>query len=270
MMRIASIIKQYENDFIQEYQHQLLPSHFKALASMKICRNIHSPKMLLQCEDCSHQTLVPHSCGHRHCPHCQNYETQQWIEKQLQKQVPADYFMLTFTLPAQFRNLTWHNQRLVYGLFFDSVWATLKRFSMNDKKLGGIPGVIAVLQTHSRELNFHPHIHIIMPAATIDKNKRLWLKKTGKYLFHHKALAKVFRAKMLEAITNNGLNLPREYPEEWVVDCRNVGKGNKALVYLSRYLYRGVINEKDILSCDNGRVTFRYQNSKTKKYQTKP
>lgn len=269
MMRIASIIKQYENDFIQEYQHQLLPSHFKALASMKICRNIHSPKMLLQCEDCSHQTLVPHSCGHRHCPHCQNYETQQWIEKQLQKQVPADYFMLTFTLPAQFRNLTWHNQRLVYGLFFDSVWATLKRFCMNDKKLGGIPGVIAVLQTHSRELNFHPHIHIIMPAATIDKNKRLWLKKTGKYLFHHKALAKVFRAKMLEAITNNGLNLPREYPEEWVVDCRNVGKGNKALVYLSRYLYRGVINEKDILSCDNGRVTFRYQNSKTQKYQTR-
>ncbi len=99
---------------------------------MKICRNIHSPKMLLQCEDCSHQTLVPHSCGHRHCPHCQNYETQQWIEKQLQKQVPADYFMLTFTLPAQLRNLAWHNQRLVYGLFFDSVWATLKSFCIND------------------------------------------------------------------------------------------------------------------------------------------
>nr|WP_214660493.1 transposase [sulfur-oxidizing endosymbiont of Gigantopelta aegis] len=59
------------------------------------------------------------------------------------------------------------------------------------------------------------------------------------------------------------------YPDKWVVDCRHVGQGNKALVYLGRYLYRGVIQEKDILTCHNGQVTFRYQDSKTKKYQTK-
>ena len=271
MIRLASIIKQFEKDFIQQYSKQLLPSHLKALAAIKICRNTHSPKMLMQCEneDCSNQTLVPHSCGHRHCPHCQNHETQQWIDKQLQKQVPTDYFMLTFTLPAQFRNLAWLNQRLVYGLMFDCVWATLQIFCLNDKKLGGIPGAIAVLHTNSRELNFHPHIHIVMPAATIDKKKRLWAKKTGKYLFSHKALAKVFRAKMLDALAKNDLNLPRDYPQKWVVDCLHVDKGKKALLYLGKYLYRGVIKEKDILSCDNGKVTFRFINSKTKKYQTK-
>ena len=41
----------------------------------------------------------------------------------------------------------------------------------------------------------------------------------------------------------------------------------KALVYLGRYLYRGVIQEKDILACENGQVTFRYQNSKTNKME---
>ena len=41
------------------------------------------------------------------------------------------------------------------------------------------------------------------------------------------------------------------------------------LVYLGRYLYRGVIQEKHILACENGHVTFRYQNSKTKKMQRK-
>ncbi len=41
----------------------------------------------------------------------------------------------------------------------------------------------------------------------------------------------------------------------------------KALVYLGRYLHRGVIREKDILACENGQVTFRYQNSKTKKFE---
>jgi len=271
MIRLASIVKEYEKDFIRKYDESLLPSHLKALFAVKICRSTHSPKMLMQCEgkDCSHKTLVPHSCGHRHCPHCQNYETSEWIDKQLQKQVPADYFMLTFTLPSQFRNLAWEKQRLVYGLLFDSVWETIKTFSFNDKKLGGIPGAIAVLHTNSRELNFHPHVHIVMPAATIDKKRGLWSKKPGKYLFNHKALAKVFRAKMLDAFAGNKLKLPSNYPKEWVVDCKHVGTGEKALLYLSRYLYRGVISEKDILASENGKVTFRYKNSKTNKFQTK-
>ena len=51
--------------------------------------------------------------------------------------------------------------------------------------------------------------------------------------------------------------------------CKAVGKGDKAIVYLGRYLYRGVIQEKDILKVENGRVTFRYQDSKTKKMETR-
>ena len=271
MICLASIIKQYENDFIGKYHRDLLPGHYKAMDAIKKCRSRHSPKMLMQCEndDCSYQKFIPHSCGHRHCPHCQNYETQRWIERQLQKQVPADYFMLTFTLRRNSGNLHGLKQRLVYRLMFDCVWAVLKTFCLNDKKLGGIPGAIAVLHTNSRELNFHPHIHIVMPAATIDKSRRLWSKKSGKYLFNHKALAKVFRAKMLDALSGNGLKLPRNYPKNWVVDCKHVGKGNKALVYLAQYLYRGVIKEKDILCFENGQVTFRCKNSKTKKYQTR-
>lgn len=85
------------------------------------------------------------------------------------------------------------------------------------------------------------------------------------YLFNHKALAKVFRAKLLEAITQAGLPLPLSYPETWVMDIRSVGTGEKALVYLGRYLYKGVIQEKDIIACENGQVTFRYRESETKK-----
>jgi len=271
MIRLASIIKEYEKEFKQTYKKHLLPSHLKALASIKICRSSQSRKMLMQCENenCLHQRLVPHSCGHRHCPYCQNHETQVWIERQLQKQVPADYFMVTFTLPAQFRTLAWYNQKLLYKILFYCVWETLKEFCLNDKKLGGLPGAIAVLHPNSRELIYHPHIHIVMPAATIDKKRKLWSKKSGKYLFNHKALAKVFRAKMLDALRENKLKRPSTYPKDWVVDCLHVGTGEKALLYLSRYLYRGVISEKDILSCENDKVTFRYKNSKTKKYQSK-
>ncbi len=65
------------------------------------------------------------------------------------------------------------------------------------------------------------------------------------------------------------LKLPDAYPAKWVVDCKAVGGGRQALIYLGRYLYRGVIQEKDILSCDKGNVTFRYQNSQTRQIETR-
>lgn len=87
----------------------------------------------------------------------------------------------------------------------------------------------------------------------------------GGYLFHHKALAKVFRAKVLDAIEHAGLTLPDKLPAAWVVDCKSVGDGRKALLYLGRYLYRGVIRETDIVRCEDGQVSLRYRDAKTGK-----
>ena len=73
----------------------------------------------------------------------------------------------------------------------------------------------------------------LCPAASINKLVGLWKKKTG-YLFNEKALAKVFRAKILEALVNQGLKLPMDCPEQWVAHCKAVGNGDKAIIYLGR------------------------------------
>jgi hypothetical protein len=267
MILLSSLIARFEAALLAQYQDRLLPSHLKALAAMKDCRTSGSTMMSAQCTDCGHRVLVPHSCGHRSCPHCQHHESQQWLERQLQKLVPGQYFLVTFTLPAAFRALAFTNQSTCFALLIQCAWQTLSTFAHNDKQLQGNPGAIAVLHTHARRLDFHPHVHLIMPGAAIDAKNRLWRTKSAKdtrpSLFNHKALAKVFRAKMLEAITGQGLPLPQRYAEKWVVDCKCVGSGEKALVYLGRYLYRGVIREKDILSCENGQVSFRYKEAKS-------
>jgi len=89
-----------------------------------------------------------------------------------------------------------------------------------------------VLHTHARRLDYHPHVHLVVPAAAIDAKKQLWRTKRSKgkrpYLFNHKALAKVFRAKLLAAITGEGLTLPNGYARKWVADCKCVGSGNRA------------------------------------------
>ena len=271
MILLSTIINIFEDTFLTSYNRSILPSHKRALQVMKTCRTEASPVMLAQCtdHDCLQYSFIPHSCGHRNCPHCQSHEGQQWIDNQLSKQLPAEYYLITFTLPHQLRNLAWLNQKLIYTLFFLCVQNILKTFTQNDKKLKGMAGFTAILHTHSRELNFHPHVHVVIPGASINKKTGLWRVKSGKYLFNHKALAKVFRAKLLKEMVDSKLQVPKDCPQKWVVDCKNVGKGDKALIYLGRYLYKGVIQEKDILQCENGNVTFRYTESKTKTVQTK-
>jgi hypothetical protein len=171
-------------------------------------------------------------------------------------------------LPRQIRDLAWRNQAIVYSLFFAAVQELLKTFTKNDKKLGGNAGFTAILHTHSRTLDFHPHIHVVMPGASIHTKAGLWRVKSSGYLFSHKAMAKVFRAKFLQALVENNLRVPST-PKQWVVDCKDVGRGDKAFIYLGKYLYKGVIQEKDILKCENGMVTFRYLHAKTKTYRTK-
>ena len=270
MITLASIIDQFAPDYLAQHGSSVLPSQRQALSVMKNCRSSLGPCLLAQCGDCGEQRVVPHSCGHRNCPHCQHFESQRWIERQTQALVPGSYFLITFTVPAELRTLVWQHQRLLYAALMDCAWGTLRTFSQNHKQLQGNPGAVAVLHTHSRKLDFHPHVHLCMPAAALDADKKLWrtLRKSARgdgYLFNHKALAKVFKARFLAALGELGLPLPSVLPKKWVVDCKGVGSGEKALVYLGRYLYRGVIQEKDILRCENGLVTYRWRDSKTNK-----
>ena len=271
MILLSSIINEFEDRFFAKYKTTILPGHKKALHAMKQCRKEHGPHMLVRCtnHNCGKQIYIPHSCGHRNCPHCQNHENWQWIENQLSKRLPAGYYLITFTLPSQLRNLAWKNQKKIYSLMFACVQDVLKTFTQNDKKLQGTAGFTTILHTHSRALDYHPHIHVVMPGASINRKTGLWRVKSPGYLFSHTALAKVFRAKLLEAMVDNNLRIPPKCPKQWVVDCKDVGNGNKALIYLGKYLYRGAVQEKDIVKCENGMVTFRYIHSKTKQYQTK-
>ena len=237
---------------------------------MEVCRQPGARLMKADCDECHHHLHLPHSCGHRSCPHCQHHESQQWLERQLKKEVPAHYFLITFTLPRELRPLAWAHQRIVYDGLIQCAWETLKTFSENDKQLNGTPGAIAVLHTHARNLDFHPHVHVVIPAGAINMKHRRWRSKRSNkkrnYLFNHKALANVFRAKMLDALNNHDIKLAQKTPTQWVVDCKAVGSGEKALTYLGKYLYRGVLPEKNIIAVDNRSVTYRYQDSKTKKW----
>jgi len=262
-MELSSIINQYYDAFINRYADTALPGHLKALNAIRSCRTPDSGELYVQCPNCNHAEWRPLSCGHRSCPQCQNHEASQWIDRQQGKLLPVPYFMVTFTLPYKLRSLSWHHQKVVFSILFICVSSTLKDFGLNPKNLGAEIGMTMVLHTHNRRRDFHPHMHVVVPGGGVDKRRRQWKKKKGKYLFNEFAMAKVFRARFLTALKDAGLSIPENVPPKWVVDCKHVGKGITALKYLSKYLYRGVISEKNIISNQNGQVTFKYIESKT-------
>jgi len=262
-MELAPIIEQYLSAFRSRYASRLLPGHLNAIGAMLRCRTPDSGQMLLHCSQCTEQFWHPQSCGHRSCPKCQNHEASQWLDRQQAKLLPVEYFMVTFTLPCELRALAWCHQTTLYKLLFATVASTVKDFGLNPKKLGADMGMTAVLHTHSRRLDYHPHLHVIVPGGGVNSVTRQWKKTRGKYLFNETALATVFRARLLAAIKAAGLVLPAKLPDQWVVDCKHVGQGKPALKYLSRYLYRGVIREQDIVANHHGKVTFKYIDSTT-------
>ena len=79
MILLSSIINEFKDRFLDRYKNSVLPSHTKALKAMAQCRQEYGPHMLVQCTDhnCGKQVYIPHSCGHRNCPHCQNHENRQ-------------------------------------------------------------------------------------------------------------------------------------------------------------------------------------------------
>ena len=269
MIRLAELIKTFLPDLEQKYGSRLLPSHRQALAAIQQCRTQALGTAAIHCQDCDSHEVFPLSCGHRFCPQCQHEAGETWLERQRAKLLPVDYYLITFTLPATLRALVYDHQREAYDLLIRLAWQTLAAFGLRDKALHGDLGATVVLHTHSRALDFHPHVHVVLPAGAIDPATRHWNRKTGKFLFPHKALAKVFRAKWFAAMKELGWTVQADLPAQWVVDCKPVGNGDKALTYLGRYLYRGVLPEKNILRHADGQVTFRYtDNTGTHKTRT--
>jgi hypothetical protein len=262
-MEMAAIVNQYYIKYLSKYGKQAFPSHLKTINAIRRCRTSDSGELYVKCPKCDHAEWRPMSCGNRHCPKCQNHTASQWIDKQQHKLLPVPYFMVTFTLPHELRSLTYHHQRICYDLLFSCAINTLKTFGLNPKHLGAEIGATMVLHTNSRRLNFHPHIHAVVPGGGVNKRSRRWKKVKKDYLFNHKAMAKVFRGRFLAGLQEAGLVVPQKIPKQWVVDCTQAGEGMSSLKYLSRYLYRGVIGEKNIVSNREGFITFRYIDSDT-------
>ena len=266
-MRLAALIKRHPQVLAQLANRQR-----SAANAITGCRTEQYGHLLAHCDDCATAQAHPHSCGHRSCPQCLNHCTSDWLDRQSAKLLPCDYYMVTFTLPKELRPIAKRHPKIVYNALISHAASTLKTFALNDAKCADHIGMTAILHTHNRRLDYHPHVHVIIPNGGLSKDRHQWLSKPGNYLFNTRALATVFRARVLKelqaSLPQTEFALPPT-PPRWIAHCKKIGRGLPALLYLSRYLYRGVISEANILSEQDGQITFGYRDNKqTKRTRT--
>lgn len=269
MVEIADIFRRHGPEYLRKYQHRMPPVQLKVFRDILQCRTRNLGGHLFFCPNCRKEHYSYHSCKNRHCPKCQCEENQAWLDRQKDLMLPVKYFMVTFTIPAQLRPLARSHQKLIYNILFAASAAALQKLAADPRFIGGRIGMLGVLQTWTRQMNFHPHIHFLIPAGAISYENGQWIEPPVKdFLVPVRALSTIFRAKFRDALAQSSTfaKLPaRIWKDDWIVHAQAVGDGEAALTYLARYLKAIAISNHRICRLHQGRVTFSYTEAKSRR-----
>jgi hypothetical protein len=276
---VADIFREYGNTY--QNGHPLPPSHQNVMKNIQTCRTARLGGHLEKCDCCGHERPAYNSCSDRHCPKCQSLKKARWLEARKKELLPVPYFHSVFTLPHKLNPITLCNKHVIYTILFKAVKETLITFARNK---GGAIGFLALLHTWDQILLDHFHIHCLIPAGILSKDKNRWIPFSTNYLFPVKALSRVFRGKFIDylkkAYANGDLIFPGKtsqwetqpdfsslidqlWENEWVVYCKPPIAGpRQVLDYLARYTNRVAISNHRIVEVGDGRVSFTCRDRK--------
>lgn len=265
---VIDALRRFLPAHVREHRHAMGEAQRRAVWAVNHCRTAEMGGHLHGCGSCGKREFHFHSCNHRSCPQCGKSATADWVERQLGKRVGAPYFMVTFTLPEELRPLFFTSAaREVYQLFFAAASSALSDTLADPKWLGATTsGFVMVLHTWNQRLQFHPHIHCIVPGAGLDATDRVVIARSANFLVPQPALRSVFRARLRDGFAD----LIKEHPslpaidpavwhKDWGVHLQPFGSGENIIRYLGRYVCRTAIGDSRIISITDTHVAFRYR-----------
>jgi len=272
MGAIQEIFRRHGPAYRAEFGEMMPASHARVIEAIIDCRSAARGSVLYQCEDCGEPHVAARCCGNRHCPVCQQGKAEQWLCRQLERQLPTPYFMLTFTVPAPLREFLRRHPREGYGALFAASSGAIKTLAADSKHLGAdTPGFFGVLHTWGRQLQYHPHIHYVVPGGGFDSQHGRWHAADRSFFLPVRALSPIFRAKFRDAMAAAGLlgEIDAQvWTVNWNVNCQPVGDAQASLKYLSRYVFKVGISEGRIVRADDAEVVFRYRKVGSRRQRT--
>jgi hypothetical protein len=174
---------------------------------------------------------------------------------------------VVFTIPQELRPLVRRYQKDLYSVLMAAAGRALIQLAADPHYVGGLIGILAVLHTWTGALEYHPHVHGLVPAGGVWADRTEWRAAREEFLVPVKALSRIFRGIFRDLAKEKlpDVAFPDSaWKKEWVVFAKPAIQGpDKVLEYLGRYVYRVALTNRRILDIENGKVTFRYKQSKT-------
>ena len=131
------------------------------------------------------------------------------------------------------------------------------------------PGFTAVLHTWTRRMEFHPHLHVLVPAVALGSEGYEAIRaKNPEFLLPHAPLAQRYREAFLARLREKHPDLyaqidPGVGSIDWNINVKAVGRGKRALRYLAAYVNKSAFSEKRLTGYDEqGRIRLWWQDSK--------
>jgi putative transposase/transposase-like zinc-binding protein len=262
MTALRDIFTTFAAASLERYPHLPL-AHRKVSSASQQCHSGPYGHSLSQCYRGGEQHRVKHSCGNRHCPQGQQHKTQQWLQPHLDQQLPGPYCLLTFTVPETLRPFIRSPHRLAYQAMFQASATALKRLAQEQRCIGtALPGFTGVLHTWGRQLQYHPHIHYIVPGGGLSADRSAWLPSRANFFVPVKALSPIYRALFQKDMRQAGLLehiSPQVWTIPWNVHSQANHHGHSAFTSLAPYVFKVAIANSRIVCLKDRTVTFTYR-----------
>src|SRR5919106_2246333 len=272
MTSIHEIFTTFGPEYLQRYATKMPNTHRKVIDALIACRTEACGIAFYQCESCAEPQKFFRSCGNRHCPTCQYNKTQQWLESQIQRQLPGHHFLITFTLPEPLRSFMRQHQRAGYSALFKASSAAIKKLAADPSHIGGdLPGFFGVLHPWGRTLQYHPHIHYVVSGGAIRSADGSWHPSRTDFFLPVQALSVIFRAKFRDSMKQANLFdqiPPALWQIAWNVNCQAVGSTQATLKYLAPYVFKVAISNSRIVGVQQRTVRIRYRKPHSQRTRT--
>ena len=270
---IQDIFKIYGPEYIKN--HNLSKEQYKVYNAIINCGTKELGYHICTCEECGEQYFGYNSCRNRHCPMCQNYKREQWIQKESSYLLDSRYFHIITTVPYELNEIFLYNKKICYNILFKATSETILELCNDSKWLGATPGITSILHTWGQTMEFHPHIHSIVTGGGLKNNH--WISCDKDYLFKVQVLGSLFRGKFLYYLKHEFSNLKTDfidlksfnkfleplYKKQWITYIEPPkGKVENVIEYVGRYSFRVAISNERIKNIEDGNVTFEYKDYK--------
>lgn len=258
--------------------HKLSKEQWKVYNAIIKCKTKELGIHAITCEECGETTIGYNSCRNRHCPMCQCYAREKWIEKESSNLLNCPYFHIVTTVPSELNEIALYNKKEFYNILFSSTSEAILELCEDPKWLGAKVGLTSILHTWGQTIEFHPHIHSIVTGGGIKNNK--WIQTDKDYLIKVQVLSSLFKGKFLSKLKHLGLNLPKSlsylkdikklnkfleplYRKDWITYIEPPkGSPENVIEYIGRYSFRVAISNERIKNISDTEVTFEYKDYK--------